>query len=123
MLTRDQNDGNPAESTDAPRSVLARSPRGALTTLVRDPREQWPDHARRLYDHLTALYGEDDPLPTLAAGWIAHQRSDNTQRAYARGFKVFEKFARDHGTHPLHVKFMLADTFAKYLQTAPTWVR
>ncbi|WP_351230004.1 tyrosine-type recombinase/integrase [Streptomyces sp. NPDC002133] len=95
----------------------------ALSTAFADPREHWPLHARRLYDFLITLYGEDDPLPTLAAGWVAHQRSENTQRAYARGFKVFEEFARDHGTHPLHVKFMLADTFSKYLETAPTWVR
>jgi integrase/recombinase XerD len=104
-------------------TTVVRSPRATLATLHRDPRDLWPEHARRLYEHLVGLYGEDDPLPTLAAGWVAHQRSENTQRAYARGFKVFEEFARDHGTHPMHVKFMLADTFSKYLETAPTWVR
>jgi integrase/recombinase XerD len=123
MLTPDQNAGNPGESPDTPGSVLARSPRAALATLHRDPREQWPKHARKLYDHLTAIYGEDDPLPTLAAGWVAHQRSDNTKRTYARGFRVFEEYAREHGVHPLRVRFMLADTFAMHLQTAPTWVR
>ncbi|MFI5987124.1 tyrosine-type recombinase/integrase [Streptomyces sp. NPDC051555] len=103
--------------------ALERSPRATLATLHRDPREQWPEHARRLYDFLVGIYGEDDALPTLAAGWIAHQRSANTQRAYARGFKVFEEFARDHGQHPMAVKFMLADVFSTYLTTAPTWVR
>ncbi|WP_255923075.1 hypothetical protein [Streptomyces humicola] len=44
----------------------------------RDPRKQWPPHAKKLFDHLAALYGEDDPLPTVAAGWVAHQRSANT---------------------------------------------
>jgi integrase len=103
--------------------TLARSPRATLTTLHRDPRTLWPEHARRLYDHLVDLYGKDDVLPTLAASWIAHQRSANTQRAYARGFKVFEEFAREYGAHPMVVKFGLADTFRLHLETAPTWVR
>lgn len=111
------------ESPDMPGKVVARSPRTTLATLRRDPRDLWPEHARKLYDFLVSVYGEDDALPTLGAGWVAHQRSVNTQRAYARGFRVFEEFARDHGTHPLQVKFMLADTFAKYLETTPTWVR
>ncbi|MFI8916502.1 tyrosine-type recombinase/integrase [Streptomyces sp. NPDC053513] len=95
----------------------------ALATARRDPRDLWPEHARRLYEHLTALYGEDDVLPTLAATWIAHQRSDNTRRSYARGFKVFEEFAREHGTHPMAVKFALADAFRLWLEQTPTWVR
>ncbi|MFK4272533.1 tyrosine-type recombinase/integrase [Streptomyces milbemycinicus] len=102
---------------------VSRSPRATLSTFQRDPRDQWPEHARRLYDHLVGLYGEDNVLPTLAASWIAHQRSVNTQRAYARGFKVFEEFAREHGAHPMAVKFMLADTFRMHLETTPTWVR
>ncbi|MGP3983777.1 tyrosine-type recombinase/integrase [Streptomyces sp. KR80] len=111
------------ESPDMPGTVLARSPRAALARLHRDPREQWPEHARRLYHHLVALYGEEDPLPTLAAGWIAHQRSTNTQKTYARGFRVFEEYVREHGVNPLQTTFMLADTFSTYLETAPTWVR
>ncbi|MER6162703.1 tyrosine-type recombinase/integrase [Streptomyces sp. NPDC001868] len=99
------------------------APRTAPATLHRDPRDQWPEHARKLYEYLVGLYGEDDPLPTLAAGWVAHQRSVNTQKTYARGFKVFEEFARDHGAHPVHVKCMLADAFSKYLESAPTWQR
>ncbi|MGW5609530.1 hypothetical protein ACWEWI_26245 [Streptomyces sp. NPDC003753] len=59
----------------------------------------------------------------MAAGWVAHQRSANTQKTYARGFKIFEEFARDHGVHPIAVTFMLADTFSIYLETASTWVR
>ncbi|MFD4412473.1 tyrosine-type recombinase/integrase [Streptomyces sp. NPDC058475] len=104
-------------------TTLARPPRATLATFRRDPRDLWPEHARKLYDFLVGVYGEDDPLPTLAAGWVAHQRSANTQRAYARGFKVFEEFAREHGAHPMAVKFMLADTFRLYLETTPTWVR
>lgn len=69
-------------------------PRATLTAFRRDPRELWPEYARKLYDHLAAHYGEDDPLPTLAASWIAHQRSLNTQKSYARGFRIFEEFAR-----------------------------
>ncbi|WP_244943401.1 hypothetical protein [Streptomyces inhibens] len=52
-------------------TALARSPRATLATLHRDPRDQWPDHARKLYDFLVTVYGEADPLPTLAAGWVA----------------------------------------------------
>ncbi|MFD4740160.1 tyrosine-type recombinase/integrase [Streptomyces virginiae] len=95
----------------------------ALTTARRDPRDLWPEHARRLYEHLVALYGEDNVLPTLAATWIAHQRSDNTRRSYARGFKVFEEFSREHGTHPMGVKFALADAFRLWLEQTPTWAR
>ncbi|MGM9468337.1 hypothetical protein [Streptomyces murinus] len=65
------------------------------------------------------LYGEADPLPTLAAAWIGHQRSVNTQKSYARGFRVFEEFAREHGAHPMVVKFPLADTFRLYLEVTP----
>jgi integrase/recombinase XerD len=102
--------------------TLEHSSRAELSIQHRDPREQWPEHARKLYDFLVGIYGEND-VPTLAASWIAHQRSLNTQKAYARGFKIFEAFARDHGVNPMAVTFMLADTFAKYLETAPTWVR
>lgn len=96
---------------------------GTLSTAIRDPRALWPEHARKLFAHLVALYGEDDPLPTLAAAWIAHHRSVHTQRSYARGFKVFEEFAREHGAHPIAVTFLLADTFRLYLEATPTWVR
>lgn len=111
-----------AVDTAASSTEVARAPRATVSTLVRDPREQWPEYARRLYEHLVALYGADDVLPTLAAGWVAHQRSANTQRAYARGFRIFEEFAREHGVHPMQVRFGLADTFSMYLRTAPTWV-
>ncbi|MEU1895684.1 tyrosine-type recombinase/integrase [Streptomyces pristinaespiralis] len=104
-------------------TTLERPRRTTLSTLHRDPRDLWPEHARKLYDHLVGLYGEDDVLPTLAASWIANRRSDNTRRAYARGFKVFEEFAREHGTHPMAVKFALADAFRLWLEQTPTWVR
>ncbi|MGW3330531.1 hypothetical protein ACWDF9_08315 [Streptomyces rubiginosohelvolus] len=78
-------------------ALTPRDARGALATIHRDPRDQWPEHARKLYDGLVDLYGEGDPLPTLAAARIAHQRSVNAQRSYARGFRVFEEFAREHG--------------------------
>jgi integrase/recombinase XerD len=123
MLTPDQNVPHTGESSGSPGGEVARSPRATLATLQRDPRDLWPEHARKLYDHLVGLYGEDDVLPTLAASWIAHQRSANTQRAYARGFRIFEEFAREHGAHPMAVKFGLADTFRLYLEQTPTWVR
>ncbi|MFE7331647.1 hypothetical protein ACFU8W_43470 [Streptomyces sp. NPDC057565] len=67
--------------------------------------------------------GEDDVLPTLAAAWIAHQRSVNAQKTYGRGFRIFEEFAREYGVHPMAVTFPLADTFRLHLETAPTWQR
>ncbi|MEU8526452.1 tyrosine-type recombinase/integrase [Streptomyces sp. NPDC048629] len=106
-----------------PGSEVARSARSMLATGRRDPRDLWPEHARKLYDHLVDIYGEGDVLPTLAGSWIVHQRSDNTRRAYARGFKVFEEFAREHGAHPMAVKFALADAFRLWLEQTPTWVR
>ncbi|MDA5279909.1 tyrosine-type recombinase/integrase [Streptomyces sp. Isolate_45] len=104
-------------------AMLARAPRAVLATLRSDPRDLWPEHARRLYDHLVSVYGEDDLLPTLAAAWIAHQRSVHTQKSYARGFRAFEEFAREHGAHPMQVKFALADAFRLWLEQTPTWVR
>ncbi|CAM5447816.1 hypothetical protein SHIRM173S_00335 [Streptomyces hirsutus] len=38
-------------------------------------RDQWPQHNQKLCEFLVGLYGEDDPLPTLAEGWTDHQRS------------------------------------------------
>ncbi|WP_125264485.1 tyrosine-type recombinase/integrase [Streptomyces alboflavus] len=104
-------------------TLPVRAPLSTPAPLHQDPRAQWPEHARRLYEHLVSLYGADDVLPTLAAGWIAHQRSVNTQKSYARGFKIFEEFAREHGAHPMAVKFGLADAFRLHLETAPTWIR
>ncbi|WP_235968552.1 integrase [Streptomyces mesophilus] len=111
------------EGGDASGTITTPDTGGALTTSARDPRDLWPAHARKLYEYLVALYGADDVLPTLAGGWIAHQRSENTRKAYARGFRVFEEFAREHGTHPMAVKFVLADAFRLHLETAPTWRR
>ncbi|MCX4429600.1 tyrosine-type recombinase/integrase [Streptomyces mirabilis] len=104
-------------------TLPVRAPRTALSTLRRDPRDLWPEHARKLYDRLVGLYGEGDALPTLAASWIAHQRSIHTQRSYAHGFRIFEEFAREYGAHPMAVKVVLADAFRLHLETAPTWVR
>ncbi|MER6218832.1 Hint domain-containing protein [Streptomyces sp. NPDC001674] len=123
MLTSNQDAPQPGESPEMPGSKVARSPRSTLSAFRHNPRALWPEHARKLYDYLVAIYGEDDLLPTLSAAWIAHQRSVNTQKSYARGFRAFEEFARDHGTHPMAVKFVLADTFRMYLETARTWER
>lgn len=109
----------PATSALAPVAAAQTAP----ATMRRDPPDLWPEHARKLYEHLVGLYGTEDVLPTLAASWIGHQRSVNTQKSYARGFKVFEEFTREHGAHPMAVKFVLADTFRMYLETTPTWVR
>ncbi|MGW3983835.1 hypothetical protein, partial [Streptomyces mirabilis] len=40
-------------------TALERSPRTTLATLRRDPRDLWAEHARKLYDHLVGLYGEN----------------------------------------------------------------
>ncbi|MGW5609529.1 hypothetical protein ACWEWI_26240 [Streptomyces sp. NPDC003753] len=39
---------------------LERGPRTAPATLGRDPRDLWPEHARKLHDHLVS---EPDPVP------------------------------------------------------------
>jgi integrase len=98
------------------------SPAGTVDRLRRDPREDWPSPARDLYRYLAGLYGETDPLPLAAAGWIAHQRSANTQKNYARHFRVLEQYVRSCGVHPLRVRLPLADAFAKFLEHAPTEV-
>jgi hypothetical protein len=84
--------------------VELRSPAGALDLLRRDPCDDWPSHARDLFRLLADRYGEGDPLPLAAAGWIAHQRSVHTQKNYAQHFRVFEQYARECGVHPLLVR-------------------
>uniref|UniRef100_A0AAU3H9W6 Uncharacterized protein n=1 Tax=Streptomyces sp. NBC_01401 TaxID=2903854 RepID=A0AAU3H9W6_9ACTN len=74
--------------------------------LAANSRLLWPEHARRLYEHLLELYGEDDVLPILASAWIA-------------GFRIFEEY----GTHPMAVTFLLANTFRFHLETVPAWQR
>ncbi|WP_323376774.1 tyrosine-type recombinase/integrase [Streptomyces smaragdinus] len=118
----EREDSTP-EPDDTPGVVLDSATGSELALPSADPRQHWPLHARRLYDKLIAIYGEGDALPTVAASWIARQRSANTQKTYARGFTVFEVYIREHGVHPFAVTFMLADTFRLYLETAPTLIR
>lgn len=94
-------------------------PSAELSTDRRDPRDDWPDEARALADHLTAIYGERDPLPTITGGWIARQKSRHTRRAYVRTFRRWEEYARSAGVHPLQAKLPLADAYAKHLENAP----
>ncbi len=88
-----------------------------------DPRDDWPPEARALRDHLVAEWGEDDPLPDVAGGWIAHYGSPNTRRTYARHFKVWSRYCAERGRHLLAVTDVLADAFARHLETAPTLAR
>ncbi|MFH8591618.1 hypothetical protein [Streptomyces rimosus] len=99
-----------------------RSARASLAQLTGDPRDDWPPHARRLYAYLAAIYGERDALPTFAAAWIAHQRSDGTRKTYAQNFKILEGYLRERGVHPLALTFLVADTFAGHLKTLPPLV-
>lgn len=101
-------------------SELAVRPVGAVATEHHDPRDDWPDEARALADHLAAIYGDADPLPTMAGGWIARQKSRHTRRAYARTFRQWEEYARSTGIHPLKAKLPLADAYAKHLAKTPT---
>ncbi|MFJ3221336.1 tyrosine-type recombinase/integrase [Kitasatospora sp. NPDC086801] len=103
---------------------LALRTAGALAPAAPlDPRDDWPDEARRLREDLAAEWGEDDPLPDLAGAWIAHYRSSNTRRTYARHFRVWSRYCAERGQHPLAALPALADAFARHLETAPTLVR
>lgn len=59
-------------------------------------------------------------LCTLAAAWIAHQRSEGVRKTYSTNFRILEPYLREHGIHPLTVGFLAADAFARHLETAPT---
>lgn len=104
-------------------SDLVRRPSAEISRDRHDPRDDWPEEARRLRADLVDLFGADDPLPDTAGAWIARQRSAHTRRAYARGFLRWAEYARSAGVHPLHAKLPLADAYANRLETAPTWVR
>lgn len=101
-------------------TALVPRPSAELTTDRHDPRDDWPDEARALADHLTGIYGARDPLPTIAGGWIARQKSRHTRRAYARAFRRWEEYARSTRIHPLEARLPLADAYAKHLEKAPT---
>ncbi|MEU4584459.1 tyrosine-type recombinase/integrase [Kitasatospora aureofaciens] len=88
-----------------------------------DPRDDWPIEARQLCADLAAEWGGGGPLPDLAGGWIAHYRSPNTRRTYARHFRVWSGYCGERGHHPLDAASALADAFARHLETAPTLVR
>ncbi|MFK8844908.1 tyrosine-type recombinase/integrase [Streptomyces sp. Ac-502] len=98
------------------------SARSSLAKLTGDPRDDWPPHAKRLYAYLAGIYGERDALPTLAAAWIAHQRSDGTRKTYTQNFKISESYLRERSVHPLALTFLVADAFASHLKTLPTLV-
>jgi site-specific recombinase XerD len=98
-------------------------PGAEVATERHDPRDDWPDEARALREHLDQIYGDHDPLPNVAGGWIARQKSRHTRQAYARAFRRWEEYARSTGIHPLHAKLPLADAYAKHLETAPSQVR
>lgn len=95
-------------------------PSAELSTDRRDPRDDWPDEAKALRDQLAEIYGDGDPLPTVAGAWIARQRSRHTRRAYARNFLRWEDYVRASGIHPLQAKLPLADAYSNHLTTAPT---
>ncbi|MFJ7159217.1 tyrosine-type recombinase/integrase [Streptomyces sp. NPDC101118] len=98
------------------------SARDTLAVLGHDPREDWPAHARRLFDYLAEHYGPQDVLCTLAAGWLVQQRSPGVRKTYWTNFRVFEPYVREQGIHPLTVRFLTAEGFARHLETAPTLV-
>lgn len=99
------------------------APVGELATVRHDPRDDWPGEARSLRDELAEIYGTDDPLPSLAGGWIARQKSANTRRVYARRFRSWEAYSRSCGIHPLEARLPLADAYARHIEIAPTLVR
>lgn len=101
-------------------TALVPRPSAELSTDRHDPRDDWPAEARALADHLTTIYGDRDPLPTVAGGWVARQKSRHTRRAYARAFRRWEEYARSTRIHPLEAKLPLADAYAKHLEKAPT---
>lgn len=95
----------------------------AAPTAPLDPRADWPSEACRLREDMAAVWGEGDPLPDLAGAWIAHHRSPNTRRTYARHFRTWSRYCAERGRHPLAAPPALADAFARHLETAPTLVR
>ncbi|MFJ7269442.1 tyrosine-type recombinase/integrase [Streptomyces sp. NPDC099050] len=90
-----------------------------VSTHRHDPRDDWPDEARKLRVQLVELYGDRDPLPTVAGAWCARQRSRHTRTAYARNFLRWEAYARSGGIHPLDAKLPLADAYANHLALRP----
>ncbi|MFD3523859.1 tyrosine-type recombinase/integrase [Streptomyces sp. NPDC058653] len=101
-------------------TALVPRPSAGLSTDRHDPRDDWPDEARAIRDQLTEIYGENDPLPTVAGAWIARGKSKHTRRAYARNFLRWEDYARSSGIHPLQARLPLADAYANHLAALPS---
>jgi site-specific recombinase XerD len=102
---------------------VKRTPAKVFQFAEEDPRREWPAEAKALFLYLVERYGQQDPLPDAAGGWIARFDSPNTRRTYARGFRIWEAYARAKQIHPLDASFPLADAFARHLETVPTLVR
>ncbi|MGK5729744.1 tyrosine-type recombinase/integrase [Streptomyces sp. URMC 124] len=100
-------------------TALIPRPSAELSTDRHDPRDDWPDEARQLRDHLAEIYGDQDPLPTTAGAWLARQKSKHTRRAYARNLLRWEAYARGTEIHPLDAKLPLADAYANHLARQP----
>ncbi|MFF4403567.1 hypothetical protein [Streptomyces sp. NPDC001404] len=101
----------------------ARRPPADISTVRQDPCDSWPDEARALTDHLVGIYGDHDPLPTIAGEWIARQKSARTRSPYSRAFRRWEEYARSAGIHPLEARSTLAESFAAALKAEPARVR
>jgi integrase/recombinase XerD len=62
----------------------------------------------------------DDGLPRLVSMWLMAQRSANTRRAYARGFKVWAKFCREVAVHPLAARRAHGDAYMRLMDQEGT---
>jgi integrase/recombinase XerD len=58
----------------------------------------------------------DDELPRLVNGWLSSKKSENTRRAYDRGFAKWETFCRGLGVHPLDADLDTVNAYARLLE-------
>jgi integrase/recombinase XerD len=115
------DDRSPEEVTFMADDSAALVPRSSaeLSTARHDPRDDWHAEAKQLRDQLAEVYGDNDPLPTVAGAWCTRQKSRHTRRAYARNLLRWETYARSAGIHPFQAKLMLADAYSNHLAQLP----
>lgn len=86
-----------------------------IATVVRDIE---PIEAQSARTSLEQVY--TDELPRLVSMWLMAQRSPNTRRAYARGFKAWSDFCRSVDVHPLDARRPHGDAYMRVMESAGT---
>ena len=89
-----------------------------LVEISKPVRDIEPIEAQSARTALEEAY--TDGLPRLVSMWLMAQRSPNTRRAYARGFRAWSDFCLSVGVHPMAARRPHADAYTRTMEQAGT---